>query len=572
MATQTQERKLKMHSNLLYLTIQRQAGTIGKAVMEGVMNLVDAKATMGAITLTREKLIIEDDGQGFRSMKEIDEWFEHFGQPHDASEDKTYGEFRMGRGQIFVFGENVWRSGEFQMTLDFKHRGITYDLTTGLKPHKGCRIEVKLYKMLSQGELRNVITEIEKLCKYVPVPVTLNGSVVTIDPATEKWDHIIDEAYVRLKKTGDLHVYHLGAFVKTYSSYDFGMGGVIVGKERFLLNMARNDILVSECKVWRKVRKFFEDKADAVTRSSSSLNDNQRQRMASRFMDDDLDEEDARDMRLFTAVTNRHFNARQLVSKIRQYNSRYTSAPKGSRMGVQLMKDQRAFVFADETLERFGVRSARELVTAIRNRVQSVDYHADDWTYVPFDKMTEGVDGEHIQLVAEDLTPTEQIWQMALHKATDTMHWRLRERGVVETGSHVRNAIIGTSETAQSWTDGSTYIAISREWLEVNELDFKGILAACELLLHSYCHSMSDMDHHDHTLEFYETFHDNLRVMREAASEMWTALPAIFENQGRRMNQKLLKDRDKAHQLSDNKDTLKDAITGREKFNKDKAA
>jgi hypothetical protein len=41
----------KMHPKLLLDVIQRQAGTLSKAILEGVMNAVDAGATHGAITL-----------------------------------------------------------------------------------------------------------------------------------------------------------------------------------------------------------------------------------------------------------------------------------------------------------------------------------------------------------------------------------------------------------------------------------------------------------------------------------------------------------------------------------------
>jgi hypothetical protein len=80
-----------MHKDLLLSVIQRQAGTLQKAILEGVMNAVDAKASGVSVKLTSQAVEIIDNGQGFRSRQEIEQWFEVFGQPHSESEAKTYG-------------------------------------------------------------------------------------------------------------------------------------------------------------------------------------------------------------------------------------------------------------------------------------------------------------------------------------------------------------------------------------------------------------------------------------------------------------------------------------------------
>ena len=42
----SETRRFKPHPQLLLDVIQRQAGTLGKAVLEAVMNAVDAKAVL----------------------------------------------------------------------------------------------------------------------------------------------------------------------------------------------------------------------------------------------------------------------------------------------------------------------------------------------------------------------------------------------------------------------------------------------------------------------------------------------------------------------------------------------
>src|SRR5690606_17939145 len=114
-----ERRTLKMHPHLLWSVIHRQAGTIGKGILEGVMNSVDAGATRCDIILDREHFSIEDDGKGFASDQEIEDFFETFGTPHEEG-DAKYGRFRMGRGQMMAFGMNVWHTNNYKMVVDLK--------------------------------------------------------------------------------------------------------------------------------------------------------------------------------------------------------------------------------------------------------------------------------------------------------------------------------------------------------------------------------------------------------------------------------------------------------------------
>src|ERR1051325_290463 len=121
-------RRFQMHHQLLHDVILRQAGTLGKALLESVMNAVDARATRCEISLTADSVIVQDDGIGFRSREEIEQFFEVFGQPHQTGEEKVYGTFRMGRGQMFAFGHNLWKTAHFEMEVDVKRSGLDYVL------------------------------------------------------------------------------------------------------------------------------------------------------------------------------------------------------------------------------------------------------------------------------------------------------------------------------------------------------------------------------------------------------------------------------------------------------------
>ena len=63
----TERRSFSMHPRLLYDVIRRQAGSLGKAVLEAVMNAADARATRVEVTIEPDRVLIMDDGQGFQS-------------------------------------------------------------------------------------------------------------------------------------------------------------------------------------------------------------------------------------------------------------------------------------------------------------------------------------------------------------------------------------------------------------------------------------------------------------------------------------------------------------------------
>lgn len=94
MPAQPERRALRMHPRLLFDVIHRQAGTLSKSVLEGVMNSIDAASARCDITLDQHRLVIEDDGKGFADRTEIDNFFDTFGYPHEEG-DATYGRVRM---------------------------------------------------------------------------------------------------------------------------------------------------------------------------------------------------------------------------------------------------------------------------------------------------------------------------------------------------------------------------------------------------------------------------------------------------------------------------------------------
>jgi hypothetical protein len=222
-----EKRDFRVHPKFLADAIRRQAGTLSKAVLEAVMNATDAGANIIRITTDADgrQIVMDDDGRGFQSRQEIHTWFECFGQPHEESEQKVYGTFRMGRGQLFNFGVNRWRTGDWTMVVDLDKHGLCYVLEDESTTHKGCRIQIDFYRRLTASDQYQLHRDLSLWCKYALIDVIYNGKSLSTPAAQQKWDRETPEAYIRLKATGGLRIYNLGIYVQEKPAHTFGAAG-----------------------------------------------------------------------------------------------------------------------------------------------------------------------------------------------------------------------------------------------------------------------------------------------------------------------------------------------------------
>ena len=541
-------RQFRMHPKLLFDVISRQAGTIGKAMLEGVMNSADAGATSCEITLNATRLSIKDNGKGFRSRKEIEQWFEQFGTPHEESEGKVYGTFRMGRGQIFAFGVNEWASSSFRMKVDIKGKGLDYDLDCNASQVTGCQIDVLLYKPMLPSELAEAVREIEKMAKYVPLTLTVNGKRISIDPASEKWDEITNDAYIRLKETTSLSVYNLGVLVKDFGNWQYGCGGVVVSKNQLTLNFARNEILVAECPVWRRIKKLVDKRATDKNKRKPILDDGERQRLADQVVAGEIDAKDAKKLKLLTDVSGKHWSMDQ-ITRCRQ-GGIVSSAPKGDLLGDKLMQAGTCFVFAEETLERFG-KTLPQLVKFIAS------YGGEWWKpkNKSFGELTKGMDAKHVVLDQSKLLPREQAFVDLLRSGQDHILFGFRADGCQTWQSQNkaldrrRDILVGQSDSALAWTDGSTYVVFARNFLRGLDFDVHGLVRLFSVCLHEYCHGEADNNSHVHSQEFYQLYHDAIWAVARAAHNAMPFVPAALERAGVNLNKQVLKMQDDAEKI-----------------------
>jgi hypothetical protein len=511
---------------ILFSIINSQAGTLSKAMLEAVMNAIDAGATRCDITLTETSFVCKDNGRGFTSREEILSWFERFGTPHKEG-DATFGKFRMGRGQMMAFATTKWQTGKFGMSVDIKNRGLDYDLSSLPKAVKGCTIEGTLYSPLNLYDLRSVLAELGDLVQYAQVPVYLNGKVISKNPSKLKWDVETDDAYIKTNSSNSMKVYNLGVLVRDYGSYKFGTGGVVVSKTALQVNFARNDVLEHSCEVWKRIKGHLSKESKKHVVKKASLNDDERAFLARCILAGDMPEGlNLAETRIITTATGTHV---PLSSFLRA--SQVSVAPKdGDRLAERLHRAKIGFVVSPKTLDRFGVETLAELMVKFKAQLS----HRGSWPeVVAFSAIAEGYTSRYTPVPDKDATPEELDALRLLRKANIVLSNFIDKNAEDERPPFQwREVFLGQSDAALAWTDGKTRVTIERKFLTRSaRKGVDGWFQILMVMLHEYCHTGADLEGHDHPQEFYEMFEELSCASGNPVGSLSVASATVFASQ-----------------------------------------
>lgn len=524
-------RTLKMHPALLYSVIKSQAGTLSKAILELIMNSVDAGASRVDIELTRTSVSVADDGRGFSDRNAIEEFFETFGTPH-AEGDAVYGKFRMGRGQIFAFARNRWRSGDFEMLVDVEGRGLDYELAVQPVPYAGCEISGELYQELSLTEQIRVSDEVAELCCYVSIPVILNGKDITKKLADQKWTAEDEDAYYLIRPNQrSLAVYNLGVLVAHY--YNLGVAGTVVSKKQLEVNFARNDVMQAKCPVWKNIAKVLKQHVSDEARKPAQTREWrgwQIHNLLTANCGNTLGE--LYDMvakhKLFTDFGSQHLS---LLSVVQKAEVMGVTLPEDSTSLVadRIHQQRTALVLHPSMSGQFRGLSLSGVLQRIGKTLTELlpQYAAQDWqARNQLEEMAKLRDALHkadalVKPLAVLAANIQETWELVPDSKLSKQESILLSAIRIGLNPYVayaieqapRQILVMTSDVADGFTDGNSRIWIHRKYLTSNQTK-TGLVthftAVALLLLHEMQHTTDSSTGHGHPAEFYSEFHDRM--------------------------------------------------------------
>lgn len=518
-------RRFHAAPNIIFSLIRAQAGTLAKALLEAAMNSADAGASRVDFTLHADRLSIQDNGKGFATMESIEECFEVFGFEHQEG-DRQYGQFGIGRAQLWNWCATHWRTHTFSMDVDIKRKGLDYDLRDGLPPVKGLLIEGTMYEPMSARDLMTAERELKELCAFASIEIALNGKLLNKEPSKLEWTHETDDAWIKLDTSTTFAVYNMGMKVRDYSSYHFGCGGILVTKPnvRLALNMARNDILQSQCVVWKRIRPFLQKKSDETrVRTREKLTEAQAKNLALRLLSGEGSWLDLRGERLLKKVGGQSFSLTQLahISAGWSGSARFVMlAPPHTQSACEaIARLGNVLVLSTETGVRFGVSSARELQQALatvllRDEPKGHNAFAEGKTKAKW--LTEAEAQEMVDRQSSSYTPVPRAkLEKELQGALSLIQrdQRILTAALTAAGLDIKHRVIcvGASSEALAWTDSSSQITLDVEFLRgCMRSGLAGVTRLTHVLVHEYLHDAATDSAHGHEPEFYEAYHDVL--------------------------------------------------------------
>lgn len=534
-------RRFDIHPDIIFSFIYSQAGTLSKAMLELVMNAIDAGASFISIEIDLEKFTVKDDGRGFQSKDEIVKFFETFGTPHQKG-DARYGRYRMGRGQIMSFAKTQWRTTTFYMDVDVKNRGLDYELDE-VAMTQGCQIQGQLYDSILPSDFDSFDREFVELSRFAEIPVILNGKQINTHPKDCKWDIETDDAYISLKDSGGLKVYNLGVFVREYPGYTHGTGGIVVSKKQLEVNFARNDVLITQCNVWKNIRKFLQKKTNSKLAKKPRLNDQEREALIQRLRYGEISYDEVSKLQLITDTKGRHHPLTRFEC---WQDLPCTVEPEsGSQLAETIHQRKMAFVFSCKMLDYFGVATGEELIMELHRISEATVYgrtrnKISHLVYVPFELASQGLINGHDVLISRELSKDEKAYLRALKNAQHALVQMINGCGY-DPGKQ-REIRIGVSDTAEAWTDGATYIAINRHIIKKLKEGYTGATYLTNLLIHEYLHREEDTGSHLHDMAFFEAFHEVvLHSLHSPSGAIARRLMLSYSNDLRNNGEKVVK-------------------------------
>lgn len=531
----SRRRAFKIHPSIIKTLIHEQAGSLPKSVGELVMNSVDAGATRIDMTIDADgNFQFVDDGKGFQSLDELEQFFDTFGTPHEEG-DADFGRFRCGRGQVMSYASTVWRSGNFEMRVDLDDESLEsgYDFDEHDEWVSGCRITGKFYKfrpMYGAGageddyQLRKYFTglsddldkleymsEFGHLVRYAPIPVFVNGRQINKLPSEMTWEAEDDFAWYTFDRAAEsLQVYNRGIFVCSYPASEFGIGGLVCSKIALRVNLARNTIVQDRCDTWKQIVEVVRNRFEYQLTKIKKLTDTEAAALLrDLYFHSRLGwraSHTIRGLRFIPDIFGKLVTPEEalLATRFTLFDGRHNGiAERVEREGLAKVIMPRMLQIANATV------SEENLTPVISTLIDKLDMQYSSragFTIVPFEHFVNTLSDTSSQLDDSELDPEELL---VLECLRDVNHGVMRAVTRGNLAGKTRKLVAGVSDTMNAWTDGAALIAVNR--VALRSIRTGGPAWLITLLVHEYAHPETSAGEHHHDFEFFARFHEGMR-------------------------------------------------------------
>ena len=513
-----------VHSSIIGDLIALQAGSLSKAVLELVMNALDAKASSIAVESLRSgtALRVRDDGRGFESEAEIREYFATFGFPHDVGgPDRRFGRFGLGRGQIMAYGSAVWRSRGFEMRCVKDSKGHGFRLLRHAHGEPaGCEVEVELRFPLHSWDFDELTRALGHALAYVDADVRIDGRRVGVAPESVLWTRETERLRLRVDPfQHGLSVYSQGVLVTSYSHACHGVSGVLVSRNGspFVMTLARNEIVERDCPLWEEALGLLAEQRQA-RRRQGTLTDADRAAWWRDVLCGRVRSCEVWRSPVLKLVSGRSVSPSYVCSV---YHGCFSIAPRlSSAVGDQAIRRRLAAVLVPETNAWLGLGEGScegdaEIVLSKLFAEEIASDRCANFSETFWADLDEAVALARIVVPVKEWTRTEHALMAGLRAMGAVLSNALGYRAVTfeeADWSHwrcTRRIELGEAGGTAAWTDGRRWIGFDRFYLARHgRRGWPGWRHLSRVLLHEYAHDVPDGAAHMHDMEFLLRMHD----------------------------------------------------------------
>jgi len=472
------KQEFEVTQGLLEDDMRRQAGSIEKSWLEAVMNSVDAGASKFEISIKSDHTNISDDGSGM-DKEEIEMYFKQFGYKDTDVEDKTFGRFRRGRGQIFNFGKVLWYTQDNVLVVNldsdearYPKEDVDVDLnnadsdvwvdgdeivfnTEGLGFNQqpinsyvdGTEIWVDHYSEITSPEEK--VGEFQDLAKYIPwlhdIEIYVNNEEIDSDfNANFETEYAYYSFDASTRFGSSTYLYNLGAFVDTVRVKDnngdkIPVNSIVVTKDELQLNNARTEV-IDGCSVWNQVKDDLVEGVKQFLSSKNDLNSTQNKWLIKQASQDDILFEDIKDRNIIEDVSGNNLS----LSDLKQND--FAFAPEGNAVAEEAM-DRKGILMVND--------SYRDAITTMSSSESS---------QVPEGRTYEDVVDQEMEYEMKEWNESK----LSKRRKTnlDKIRWFLKEIGCYD------DVKPGHSKHEDVWRIDSDTILVDKDFLNANKNKF----------------------------------------------------------------------------------------------------